>query len=105
MRSINDEFAIILGFQRDPERKKPEALQGVYYNSPGKDVPIAVGQLRRDPQYRDHPGLYNGSGLGVCSIVSIDGKRARVRTADWKQIYSVRCHRLQKWPLVGVTIK
>ena len=77
-------------------------LKDRYRNRPGEEVPLAVGQLRRDPQYRGLDEWYNGSGLGVCRVVAIEGKKARVQPLGQPAYYSttVRARRLAKWPLV-----
>jgi hypothetical protein len=77
-------------------------LKDRYLNRPGDDVPLVVGQLRRDPQYRGRDEWHNGSGLGVCRIVALEGKRARVQPIGQPAYYSttVRVDRLARWPLV-----
>jgi len=84
---------------------KPDrpVLKDRYLNRPGDDAPLAVGQLRRDPQYRGRDEWHNGSGLGVCRVVAIEGKRARVQPLGRRSAYystTVRVDRLARWPLV-----
>jgi hypothetical protein len=87
-----------------PMRPPPEpVLKDRYHNRPGDDVPLAVGQLRRDPQYRGRDEWHNGSGLGVCRVVSLEGKKARVQPIGRRSAYystTVRVDRLARWPLV-----
>lgn len=77
-------------------------LKDRYWNRPGEEVPLAVGQLRRDPQYRGRDEFHNGSGLGVCRVISLDGKKARVQPLGQPAYYSttIRVDRLARWPLV-----
>ena len=84
---------------------KPDrpVLKDRYLNRPGDDVPLAVGQLRRDPQYRGRDEWHNGGGLGVCRVVAIEGKKARVQPIGRRSSYystTVRVDRLARWPLV-----
>jgi hypothetical protein len=77
-------------------------LKDRFVNRPGDDVPLAVGQLRRDPQYRGRDEWHKGGGLGVCRVVALEGKRARVQLIGQPAYYSttVRVDRLARWPLV-----
>jgi hypothetical protein len=88
-----------------PTSPRPEpgpVLKDRFVNRPGEDVPLAVGQLRRDPQYRGRDEWHNGGGLGVCRVVAIEGKKARVQPLGRSAYYSttVRADRLARWPLV-----
>ncbi len=86
----------------DVEPDRP-VLKDRFVNRPGDDVPLAVGQLRRDPQYRGRDEWHNGSGLGVCRVVAIEGRKARVQPLGQPAYYystTVRVDRLARWPLV-----
>ncbi len=78
---------------------QPEERVTRWRNSSDPTIPLKVGQLRRDPQYRYHPDYQTGS-VGIVEIVSIDRKRGRVISLQYGESYTIRSHRLANWPIV-----
>lgn len=70
-----------------------------WQNTSDPTIPLKVGQLRRDPQYRCHPDYQTGS-MGIVEITSLDQKRGRVVSLQYGESYTVRLHRLASWPTV-----
>lgn len=79
------------------QQEKPTPTR--WRNSSNPTIPLKVGQLRRDPQYRYHPDYQTG-GMGIVEITSIDEKRGRVVSLQYGESYTVRLHRLASWPTV-----